>query len=49
MSKPIVHMPIDSWYTKYPKHNLTIQEQLKVSVSLIYDKLKEKQHSLKEM
>ena len=49
MNKPIVHMPIDSWYTKDPTHNLTIQEQLKVSVSLIYDKLKEKQHSLKEM
>jgi hypothetical protein len=49
MNKAIVHMPIDSWYTNDPKHKLTIQEKLKLSVSLIYDKLKEKQHSLKEV
>ena len=30
-------------------YKFTIQEQLKVSVSLIYDKLKAKQHSLKEV
>ena len=49
MNKPIVQMPIDSWYTKDPKYKLTIQEKLKISVSLICDKLKERQHSLKEM
>jgi hypothetical protein len=36
-------------FTKDPKYKLTIQEQLKISVSLIYDKLKANQHSLKEV
>ena len=32
-------------FTKDPKYKLTIQEKLKISISLIYDKLKEKQNS----
>ena len=32
-------------FTKDPKYNLTIEEQLKISITSIYDKLKTKQNS----